>query len=543
MRATLAGIYEAARKLVEAQRQRGIEPRLGLRVSVPLRDRHALALTLAELTGANLRTARTIVGDRQLVLEAAPPSLAMSAAVLIERRGGQVEFTLGRIERLACVPDHPARGLQPVERLLILGGDLLLVRGPLAGQSRAQGEITPLIERGSSHQLFAGFEREQARWAAQGLVEVADEAELLARVGAREPRLEARLLAAKRAELAEVGEIYGDWLQAHGDPRGLLATASLALARASDAPSRERAHATLATIVREHASHLLGSVADELRPTALGWLGPGLVVAKLRASTVEDHAAPVRTLATSGDVQVSGEDVAELEQLAYLRALELLRRLLALPVAASLRELELADAFVLHGEVPETLAAAACAAGLETLRLIGPLDLELGRAELPRLRRLELLGVRGQLRVAVRAPALRRLKLELGEGGVDLDTSLAELDAPRLDQLELRLARVGASAGSSVPALEAVLARPSFARLRRLTLAGRGPQRFEGIERALARVPAAARFEQIDLRGTDVDEQTLTQLRARLPKAIVLGPDSVGGHVDHSGATFSRKRS
>jgi hypothetical protein len=467
-----------------------------VRVGVPSQDRHGFALAFAEMTGTNLRRARAIVRDRPLIVDAAPPGLALAAAVQIERTGGLVEFELGRIERFAAIEGHPLRGLAPCERLTIRGGALTLTRGALA----EVGEVVTLIARGTPSQLFAGFEGERARWAAAGLLDVGSEAELLRRLGAHEPRLEARLRAAPREAYFDRAEIYGDWLQAHGDPRGLVASASLALARVSDPRARDSAIATLTQIVGAHASHLLGSLVHELEPAALAWLGPGLVRAKLTPATVrrdQGQGAPPRIVAARVP-GTTAEDTAQLEQLAYLGPLALLDRLLALPVSATLRELELADEFVNHAQVPASLAAAACASGLERLDLAGAVDLRLTGAGFAKLRRLTLTRVRGELVCALQAPALRRLSVEFDEGWPDLDASLADLDAPRLRQLDLRLrSRTGAHAGSLAPALEALLTRPSFARLRSLILTG-PPAAFEGLEQALARTPAAQTLERVE---------------------------------------------
>ncbi len=486
---SMVRIYPAAQKLVMAQRERGLEPRLAVRVGVRSREQPQLATKLAQLTGTNLRRARAILGGRQLILESVAPALAIAAAIQIERAGGLVEFELGLIERLAFAPEHPLRGMQPCERLMIRGGALVLTRGPLAGP----GEAQILIPRGHVGELLAGFDRERARWAGAGLVEAVDEAELLARVGAREDRLEAELHTAKPAALPECAEIYGDWLQGCGDPRGLVATASLALARADADPTREQAARTLAQIVAEHGSHLLGSLVHELRPSALRWLGPMLFGARLAPDTVVAEREPGRVLAAAPSS--TPEDAAELEQLAWLGELGLLERLLALPVSAHLRALELGEEFTRHPQVGAKLGAAACASSLKRLRLHGSVDLQLGGEGFTRLRRLNLSRAGGELRCALRVPALRRLELEFVDGETSLVDALADIDAPRLRELELRFA--GAVPRGVLAQLEELLGRPSFAKLRGLGLQGRST--FEGIDRVLARVPAARTLTRVDV--------------------------------------------
>ncbi len=235
-------------------RRRGLEPRLSVRAGLPTRLHPQLASRITELTGMKLGCAYEALRGRQLVLSSVPPAQAMAAAVEIQRLGGLVKIELGLIERYAFVSEHPSRGTQTCERLAIHEGDLILTEGLLAGPF----ESRMLLRGAYVSQLLAGFDGERARWAAAGMVEVADELELLQRVSAREPRLEAALCEAEGEAFHEAAAVYGDWLQNHGEPRGLVATVSLGGAASDEPAVREQAERMLAHIVDDHASRRLG---------------------------------------------------------------------------------------------------------------------------------------------------------------------------------------------------------------------------------------------------------------------------------------------
>lgn len=480
-------IYDAARKLVQELRTRGLEPRLSVRAGVRARAQPGLAATVAELTGTHPEQARALVRDRQIVLDSAPPELAMAMANRIEKAGGLVEFELGHVERLAFVPEHPLRGMQPCERLIMRGRDLALSHGPLARPT----QVVALVERGFVHQVLTAFDRERGRWASTGMREIGGEAELLECVSARDATLEAELRTAKNRSFFEVAAVYGDWLQHHGDPRGLVATASLALRRAGD-DTREQAAQELSRIVDEYASHLLGSLVHVLSPDALRWLGPVLTAARLSDATTRP-------------------EVAELH---------LLEGLLGLPVSVTLRELVLAGRFVRIPELFATISRSACASSLRTLSLQGANDMRMAGGHFERLQWLALGNVSGELVCELRLPALRRLSLEFAEARSlpDLRAAFVGLDAPKLDQLDLRV-EGPARRGSLLPALEELLSLPSFARLRSLALGSRSGG-FDGLDEVLPRLPVAATLERLDLDRAVFRDATRTRLAERMPKLV-----------------------
>jgi hypothetical protein len=215
-------------------------------------------------------------------------------------------------------------------------------------------------------------------------------------------------------------------------------------------------------------------------------------------------------------VQLVGEPAGELEHLV------LLERLLALPVCAGLRELELEPRFTEHLEFAELLAHSACASSLRRMTVRGAWRVAFADARFERLEQLELAGNELSLD-ALCVPALRRLAIECRYLPAQLEACFGRLDAPRLEHFEF-----GAQVydywdqhhGPLQQQLAGVLQAPAFARLRSITLRslqGSLPY-YSGFAQLLTKLPARGTLERIDLRGAAFTPEARAELEAARPQ-------------------------
>src|SRR5690606_24375878 len=116
---------------------------------------------------------------------------------------------------------------------------------------------------------------------------------------------------------------------------------------------------------------------------------------------------------------------------------ERVAELLAVPVCACLRSLTIERSVDGDIALGETLAAAACAAGLRELRIAGAEALTLTGDSWVTLTDLSL---RGRFTLGpARLPALRRLSVELEVPLAPLAASFSGLEAPALEHFEIEV--------------------------------------------------------------------------------------------------------
>jgi hypothetical protein len=329
-------------------RARGFELFVAVRIASPIHNKISVIKEVRSLTGAGLKQAKDAVDQEQIILEALAPDQAERVSERLAAAGGHSALLLSHAHLYAFAPDHPRRGMQSCERLTVIGNTLELACGQI-GTWAEQPQTLPIGD-GELGKLIEAVDRQRARWAAAGWREAGSELEILRRVSARNEQLEARMREAEGEALVHEAAVYGDWLQAQGDPRGLVASAALSLDAAIDDDQRAQRSAELTQIVVEHAVHLFGSVRALLNLSPLPF-GPEMSPrVKLRWS------GP-----SIGALQLGGQTGSESGYLV------LLERLLALPVCAGLRTLALEPRFTEHLEIGEMLAHLSCASSLRSV--------------------------------------------------------------------------------------------------------------------------------------------------------------------------------
>jgi uncharacterized protein (TIGR02996 family) len=231
---------------------------------------------------------------------------------------------------------------------------------------------------------------------------------------AREPVLEAALR--ERPDDVAAHLVYGDWLQARGDPRGELVALQVELARA-EGPAKLALEQQDREFRRRHAQHLFGplhAVADELvRRWSLGFAD----AVSLGLREHDGGTVPMRLLA----------------------------QVLGLPIAARMTSLSLAIPALRRRDVDRVLCRSEVVGCLRTLELRNysfPLPGEQKSPSLaslwPHLRKLETLIVYGY------RPPLR------------------ELSVPTLSHLVLRMSDAHYSLGQHLPQSPIAVSRLTF---------------------------------------------------------------------------------
>ena len=407
---------------------------------------------------------------------------ATRAAESLREAGATVCVVLGECRRYGFRPDHPERGDQIIERLRVRGHAWGLDRGQLG-----RWPDEPLAEAPTLAQLLDPIDASLAAWAAAGLRAVADEWRVHAELAARDPDSERRLLDADADERRRELAVLGDWLQARGDPRGLLG--ALALDPEHDVEQ-------LAGLTEAHASHLLGPARVWLPAVTLRWTGPVVDALTLDLDRAPEH------------------DSAGLPEL------------LATPACASLRSLALSRKQWTDLDL-ESLVVAPSAAGLRSLSLPRLTRVQGLGDRYPRLERLLARGGMVELGPAA-LPSLTALEVELDGLGAEgltqtLVDLLADVHAPRLRDLSLRVHTGTGWAGGAGPfarELSTLLHAPACARLERLelTTSPNTPPAASGLAGCLAAVPAATCWRELDLRRLAMTAECRTELdRSQLP--------------------------
>lgn len=475
--------------VARALRARGFELFVAVRIASPIERKISVIKEVRELTGVGLEQAKDAVELEQIILESLAPDQAERVSERLAAAGGHSALLLSRAHLYAFQPQHPRRGAQVCERLTVVGHTLELARGQI-------GAWTEPVERPlGDGELLAAIDHQCAVWAAAGWCEASSELELLRRVSARDEQLEARMREAEGEAFTHEAAVYGDWLQAQGDPRGLVASAALSLDAAVDDDERTQRSSALAQIVAEHAVHLFGSVRtllDMSPPVQLRWGGPMIVAA-----------------------QLAGEPAGEREP-------SLLERLLPLPIFAGLRTLALEPRMAEQVELADLLAHSPCASSLRSLCVAGAVRIVFTDARFERLEQLELaaneLGI-GTLSV----PVLRRLALGFRYPPQQLAPCFAGLDAPRLEHFEFATQVYDfwdQNHGPLQRQLATLLQLPIFARLRSLTLRSLpgSPPYYSGLAQVFAGLPAKQTLERIDLRGATFTPDARAELEAARPQ-------------------------
>jgi hypothetical protein len=467
--------------LAEALRERGFSLRFGVRLTHAGPRVTKTIKKVRALRSCGLAEARNATVDLDVIVERDTHAAAEADAKLLRATGAAVEIELAEVRRFAFDPSDDRRGDQPIERLSVIGLELTHSRGKL-------GELTIVreVDHGDSEALLAAIDERRSEWSKAGKREADSELEVLEQLSARDLDAEARLRASEGEARSHEAAVYGDWLQAMGDPRGRVATAT------GD---------ELRRLLDEHAAHCFGPSGPLLDRSDDQWSGPVLASLILR----------------------DGLNSATLEGLA-----ELLRT----PVCACLAELTL-EHWIADGRgLAELFAAAPCAPGLRVLRLAHVEEFVLTGDPFPRLETLAVGS--GSLSLAsARLPALRRLELAMHLPLAALVSCFAGLAAPRLEHFTLRVASHDfwdQNFGPLSSSLFELLCEPAFHELRTLSLAG--SDFYSGsadLGELLGRIPAIATLERIDLREVSMDDGCRAGLdarRDRLPGLLLPGSAS-----------------
>jgi uncharacterized protein (TIGR02996 family) len=325
---------------------------------------------------------------------------------------------------------------------------------------------------------------------------------------ARHPELEAAILADLDDEQARL--VYADWLQLQGDPRGELAAAQAA-------GDQARAEA----IIEAHHDELLGGLNERVGKQRqrqlvvtwrLGWLERVRLVD--RAFGLTRPYTRLASLASARFLRDLSIEVGNDERLRTVVADH--------GVPWPLERFEVTTMTVNLGALGDLWARLPRVRELS----LAAMSFELGRIELPRLRRARLAcqAMTSDNLLAISGahwPELRRLEISFlpgsrwGTVGRTADPALLrELflrrDLPELDELAI----TGCSTIDEV--VPELLGSPLLARLRRLDLSG-GHLSDDGAGIFLRHAAAFAHLESLDLRSNLLGPAVMERLRDRHP--------------------------
>ncbi|MFO7561152.1 MAG: ribosomal protein L7/L12 [Enhygromyxa sp.] len=467
--------------LAEDLRARGFGVTFALRIQDPGRRKIPVIKTVRELTGWGLRDAKHSVERCATIIAGVDAEQAEQAAAKLRDAGATVEVGFSELFLYGFDPNDPRRGDQAIDRLRVVDLGLAIEHGRLGAWK--PGLALPRTTK----ELLASIDEQLRDWARAGKQQATTELEILEQLSARELALEARLRNSEGEARQREAAVYGDWLQTQGDPRGLIA----AVASANERSELER-------LVEQHASHLFGPSRELLAAAEWSWCGP--ILDTLVLHIPDSQARPLPPPAP--------ERVAEL---------------LALPACACLRTLAIKRAIDGDFGLGEILAEAACASGLRELQIERSPGVTLSGDAWEQLTRLTLHG-RFTLGPA-KLPALRSLDAELEVPLAPLAASFSGLEAPALEHFGITVRAHDywdQNYGPMQSALFELLSQPSFSRLRSLAIAA-GPL-FVGFAGLLARIPAIATLERIDLRAAQMNDACRAELersRDRLPGLLM----------------------
>jgi uncharacterized protein (TIGR02996 family) len=328
-------------------------------------------------------------------------------------------------------------------------------------------------------------------------------------------------------------EVYADWLDERGDPRGEWIHVQLATEdRPGDAELRQREQDLLATHEAEWLGRLSSSGYWPTVPIQVAW----------RRGFV--HRAEVRTQYETEEAALIYRELAALPAAALLRELRasvacsyggggdddssLIEALRDRPLP-TLRVLEL-DPFEFQlswTHVGDLSRANAALARLEALT-IGAGRITLGAIDLPELRRLRLEsgGLRAHVLAslaAARWPALETLEVFLGTseyGGTCTPVDVMPILAGATLPLVTRLALCNGTFGDELAV--AATRAPILSRLRALDLS-LGTMGADGAAAIVEHAVAFAHLDELDLSENYIPDAACERLRAVLPNAKLAG--------------------
>jgi len=331
-----------------------------------------------------------------------------------------------------------------------------------------------------------------------------------ARAGtARNPELEQAILADPDDEAAY--EVYADWLQGEGDPRGELAAVQVALARGENAKLRARERA----LIEENRQQLLGNLPDVVEPIDFGppvelkwqagWLRSARIAARegyalpdLYRSLLACESARFLRELTFGVAEIYGEN-------SYHDTNAVIAEL-GLPPA--LRKLDFADftyeeSMISSSDLGDVGVWLRGASGLRELELEGG-SMRLGPLDLPELRLFSVVtgGFTAEnIRDVVQArwPKLETLSLYFGNDNYGASGGVKDV-RPILEGRSLSALReLGLCNSEFADGLAGELGKSPVLRQLRVLDLSRGTLSDEGARALLASAPAFAHLERLDL--------------------------------------------
>jgi uncharacterized protein (TIGR02996 family) len=448
-----------------------------------------------EFMGIGRRDAKEVVETRGLILDRVGAAEVRRIVGRFAEIGAQVEVERTWRHVLAFDPSHAGRGDQPVQRLRAGELELAIDQGPLGAIETGESE-TFADETLTQRRVVAQLER----WTAAGLLLADSEIAVLEALSERDLGLEASLR--EHPDELETHLIYGDWLQARGDPRGQLIALQHAAAQASRRQRRQ-----LVTREREyraeHVGHLFGPLRTLAEALVVRWSLGFIDAAFVGAIGLE------RPLAGP---------------------LEVPEALLRLPVAARMTSLGLTSSLVHRHGLERLLCSSEVVANLRALELGDHLERERRPTPTfsrlwPHLRKLRKLTIHGDqppLR-ALHSPTLEHLELRMR--GLP-DNFPERFVAGRLPELRtLTLDFVDASAIS--PGVFAdLLALPELDGITELILCL--PDRLPyPLAAVFAGIPRLSTLAVLNLASCRADDGTMRALldardRGRLPEGMLL---------------------
>ena len=344
-------------------------------------------------------------------------------------------------------------------------------------------------------------------------------------VGARNAELEQAILADPDDEAAY--QVYADWLQGEGDPRGELAAVQVALAGGDDATLRARER----VLIEGNRQQLLGDLPDpddeEGAPVKVTWHAGWLRTARL--ATTEEHVLPdlYRSLRACDSARFLREltfGVAVLDDMNDYRATNKVIAELGLP--PSVRTLYFAnfsyeESMISSSDLGNVGMWLRGAGGLRELDLEGG-SMELGAIDLPELRRfsVETGGFTAQnIRDVAQArwPKLESLSLYFGDSNYGASGGLDDV-RPILEGRGLpALRELGLCNSEFADELAGVLGKSPVLRQLRVLDLSNGTLGDDGARALLASAPAFAHLERIDLRENYLSDEMVEAVEKLCP--------------------------
>lgn len=448
-----------------------------------------------EFMGIGRRDAKEVVETRGLILDRVSSAEVRRIVRRFAEIGAQVEVERTWRHVLAFNPDDPTRGEQPIQRLRAGELELAFDEGRLGELEPGEPELFT-DEALTQRRVIAQLER----WTAAGLSLADSEIAALEAVSERDLGLEASLR--EHPDDVEAHLIYGDWLQARGDPRGQLIALQHAVAQASNGDGR-----ILAAREREfrarHLGHLFGPLRSLADTLALRWSLGFLDAAFVGASSIER---------------------------ALYGPFEILAALLRLPIAARMTSLGLTSSLVHRHGLERLLCDSEVVACLRELELGDHLAAERRLTpsfsrlwpHLRKLRKLTIHGDQPPLR-ALHSPTLEHLALHM-RGLPDnfperfVAGRLPELRTLTLDFLDAEAISPGVFAD--------LLALPELDGITQLILRLPDPLPYD-LAAVFGGIPRLSSLAVLDLSGCRAGRLTMRALldardRGRLPDGMLL---------------------